>query len=296
MKIFFLIMLLPLVLFAKIKIATTTTDLEALVQAVGQDQVEVFSIAKGTQDAHQIEAKPSFMVKLREVQLVIAHGLDLESAWLKALIQGARNNNLNAPGAILEIAQYLNPIEIMTEKTSRADGDIHPGGNPHFQLDPIRLGQAAVVISKKLSDLDGKNKDFYIQNAEVFKNSMDQKTKKWQERIKKTGINEIVTFHKTFSYFCDRFLLKCDIQLEPKPGIPPTASHLISIIKKIQENKIKLVMIENLYDDSAADKLKDKIPEIKVVKVPVSVGGEIEIKNNTDLIEKIVQTIEKVSP
>jgi zinc/manganese transport system substrate-binding protein len=277
---------------ARLQVATTTTDLAVLVQDVTQGQVDVFSIAKGTQDPHQIDAKPSFMVKLRNTDLIILQGLELESAWIDPLIQGSRNSKLRNKNAILELAAELEPIEKSTGSVSRAEGDVHPGGNPHFQLDPIRLGQASVLIAKRLGELNPAQKDFYLRNAESFQKKMIAKTKDWLERIKKIGLTEIVTYHKTFSYFCDRFEIQCRVQLEPKPGIPPTAGHLLEVIDQMKKRKIHLVLIENLYDDSVKSKLEQAVSGVSVIRAPVSVGGEPEIKTNEQLIERLVQVIE----
>lgn len=293
MKSFLIVfMCLPAAAFAKLQVATTTPDLAALVREVGQDQVEVFSIAKGTQDPHQIEAKPSFMIKLRTVDLVTEQGLELESAWIIPLIQGSRNLKLADKNAVLELAGDLDPLEIPKGHISRSDGDVHPGGNPHFQLDPIRLGQASVLIAKRMGDLNPMQKDFYLKNAENFNKQMQEKNKQWYERLKKTGVKEVVTYHKTFVYFCDRFQIKCDVQLEPKPGIPPTASHILSVIDQMKKRDLHLVLIENLYDDSVKSKLEETVAA-KVVKVPVYVEGEAEVKTNEQLIEKLVKTIEE---
>ena len=278
---------------AKIHVATTTPDLAAIVREVGQNEVDVFSIAKGTQDPHQIEAKPSFMVRLRSADIVFEQGLELETAWIIPLIQGARNPKLLAKDGLVELASDLEPIEIPKANTSRAEGDVHPGGNPHFQLDPIRLGKAALIIANHLSEIDPSQKDLFLKNAQTFQKTMQDKTKLWQVRIKKTGIKEIVTYHKSLSYFCDRFEIQCDIQLEPKPGIPPTASHLISVIEQMKKRKLNLVLIENLYDDSVAAKLKQALPQVVVIKVPVYVGGEPEIVTNEQLLEKLVQSLEQ---
>jgi len=286
------ILCLPLFSFAKIQIATTTTDLAAIVKKVGQEQVEVFSIAKGTQDPHQIEAKPSFMVKLRTTQLVVAQGLELESAWIIPLIQGARNPKLAEKNGLFELAGELDPIEVAKGNISRAEGDVHPGGNPHFQLDPIRIGKAALLIANRLGDIDPSQKDFFTKNANTFQTEMATKTKDWMMRIKKSGITEVVTYHKTFSYFCDRFEIKCNIQLEPKPGIPPTTSHLLSVIEQMKKNKITLVLIENLYEDSVGQKLKNEIPTVQINRVPVSVEGEPGLDTNEKLIERLVTTFE----
>ena len=297
MKIIILFILsLPVFSFAKLQIATTTTDLAAVVKKVGQDQVEVFSIAKGTQDPHQVEAKPSFMIKLRSADLVIAQGLELESAWIIPLIQGARNPKLTAKEGLFELAADLDPIEKPKGDISRAEGDVHPGGNLHFQLDPIRLGKAAQLIAKRLGDIDPNQKDFFLKNAATFQKQMTDKTKLWQERIKKSGVTEIVTYHKTFSYFCDRFEIRCAISLEPKPGIPPTASHILSVIDQMKKRKIKLVFIENLYDDSVGSKLKNDIPNVVVKRIPVSVDGEAGVQTNEELIERIVKAVEEGRP
>lgn len=282
----------PFMAFAKLQVATTTTDLEAIVKMVGKDQVEVFSIAKGTQDPHQIDAKPSFMVKLRNADVVLAQGLELEAAWIVPLVRGARNSKLFAKEGVFELASLLDPIEVSSGNISRAEGDIHPGGNPHFQLDPIRLGKAAILIANRLSELDPLQKEFFTKNARDFQNQMENKAKDWSARIKKSAITQIVTYHKSFSYFCDRFNLQCSIQLEPKPGIPPTASHILSVIDQMKKKQIKLVMIENLYDDSVKPKLLKEIPSAVVERVPVSVGGEPGILTNEELIEKIVRTVE----
>lgn len=254
--------------------------------------MDVFSIAKGTQDPHQIEAKPSYMVKLRSVDIVIAQGLELETAWLTPLIEGSRNETLIQKNNVLELAPLLDPIDIPKGTISRANGDVHPGGNPHFQLDPIRVGKAAILIAARLSQQNPAQKTFFSDNAKKFNQHMIEKTADWKRRLAKTGIKEVVTYHKYLAYFCSRFDLSCNLQLEPKPGIPPTAGHLLSIISEIKKRNISLVLIENLYLDDVGKKLKQDIPNLKIQKIPVSVEGDVGISTNEQLIEKIVSTIE----
>ena len=290
-----LIIFLPCFSFGKVQVATTTTDLAAVVKEVGQDQVEVFSIAKGTQDPHQIEAKPSFMVKLRQSDVVITQGLELESAWITPLIQGSRNPKLLAKDGLLELGADLDPLEIPKGNVSRAEGDVHPGGNPHFQLDPTRLGKAALLIATRLSSIEPAQKTFFTKNAEAFQKKMASKEKDWTARIRKTGVKEVVTYHKTLAYFCSRFELECTVQLEPKPGIPPTTSHLLSVIDQMKKRHIRLVLIENYYEDSAGQKIKTDIANAIIERVPVSVEGDSGTSTNEALIEKLVQTIEKAA-
>lgn len=278
---------------AELKVVTTTTSLAQLVREVGQDQVQVFSLAKGTQDPHRLEPKPSFMVKMRDVDLVLSHGLELEKAWLEPLIMGARNTKLADKKRIYELGALLNPLEIPQGKVSRADGDVHPGGNPHFHLDPQRLVTAAFLIADRLSEIDPKNKELFQKGALNFKNKIEIKLDDWKKRIQKTGIKEIITYHKTFSYFCDQFKIKCVKQLEPKPGIPPSANHLLKLIDHIKTEKIKLVLIENLYEDQIGSKLKKSIPELHVESVPVYLEGEDQINNHEALFERLVSVLEK---
>lgn len=279
--------------FAKIKVVTTTTDLKYLVTSVAGDSVEVSSIVKGTQDPHQIEAKPSFMVQMRNADLVISQGLELESAWLEPLIRGARNPKLNSGGkGLLQLGENLDPIEIPKAQVTRLDGDIHPGGNPHFQLDPLRMGKAAGIIAARLSELDPAHQTEYKTNATAFEKNLSNKTKEWKSRLEKSGVKEIVTYHKTFSYFLDRFGITNSLQLEPKPGIPPTASHIMEVIKQMKLKNLKVVFIENFFSDEVAEKLKQEIPGVHVNRVPVSIAGDPSVKSTEDLIELLVKNIE----
>lgn len=279
---------------AKLNVVTTTPDLAVIVSEVGGDNVSVQSLAKGTQDPHFLEAKPSFMVKVNHADLVISTGLELEIGWLPPIIQGARNPKV-MPGSdgYLEVGQFITPIELPATKVTRAEGDVHPFGNPHFMVDPIRAGQVAVGIADRLASLDPEHAASYKDNASKLQKRLEEKTKVWQERIAKSGITEVVTYHKTLNYFLDRFGIDNPINLEPKPGIPPTAQHIMEVIRVVKEKHIKLVMIENFYDKSFADKIVSEVPGIKVVTIPVEVGGDPSIKTLDDLYERLVSVIEE---
>ncbi len=278
---------------AKLNVVTTTPDLAAMVKRVAGDKVQVTAIAKGVQDVHQIEVKPSFMVLLRDADLVLAHGLELESAWLEPLIQGARNPKivLSSRG-YFAVAPLLHPIGVRTGPISRAEGDIHASGNPHFQLDPVRIASAGELIANRLAELDKINGKFYQTQARQWTAQLQTQMAAWQARVTKSGIKEIVTYHKTFDYFCERFKIKCLLQLEPRPGIPPTASHLISIVRDIKDRKIPIVLIENYYDIEVAEKLRSEVPSLKVLQVPVAVGGAERITTNEELLESLVSVFD----
>ncbi|MGE0527663.1 MAG: metal ABC transporter substrate-binding protein [Bdellovibrionales bacterium] len=281
---------------AQLMVGTTTPDLEALVKAVGGEDVSTFSVVRGTQDPHQIEAKPSFMVKFRGADLIVSHGLDLESAWLDPMTEGSRNPRIarGTPG-FLELGPLLKPIEVKSGPVSRAEGDIHPDGNPHFHLDPVRLGQAAVIVAVRMGDLAPKKKEPFRVRARNLQKRLEEKTKDWTARIRKTGIKEFVSYHKTFSYFADRFGLKNTLHLEPKPGIPPSPSHVLDLIESMKARNVKLILIENFFDDSVRGKFQQAASGVKVLKVPVYVGGEDGVTTNEELIERLVRTFEEAS-
>jgi zinc/manganese transport system substrate-binding protein len=291
----FLFLLMSITAEAKLTVVTTTADLAALATAVGGNEATVSAVAKGTQDPHEIEAKPSFMVQVRKADLVVAQGLELETAWIIPLIKGSRNPSVN-PGSkgFLELGSELDPIEKATGAVSRAEGDVHPGGNPHFQVDPIRMGRAAILVADRMSELDSAHADLFRKNALAYQKHLEEKAKDWQTRLTKTGIKDVVTYHKTLSYFFDRFGIKNTFQLEPKPGIPPTASHIMEVIEGMKSRKIRLVLIENFFNSAAGDKIKLSVPDATVERIPVSVGGEPAITTTEELIERLVKAIESV--
>ena len=155
---------------AKLNVVTTIPDLAVVVSEVGGDNVSVQSISKGTQDPHFIEAKPSYMVKVSHADLVVSLGLELEIGWLPPILQGARNPKV-MPGTkgYLELGPFVDPIEVPKEKVTRVEGDVHPFGNPHFNLDPIRMGTVAEVIADRLGELDPEHSAAYKENAKKFK-------------------------------------------------------------------------------------------------------------------------------
>ncbi len=277
---------------AKLNVVTTTTDIASVAKEVGGDSVEVVSIAKGTQDPHFIEAKPSFMVKVNKADLLISVGLGLEVGWLPSIVQGARNPKVLKPEGKLEVGPLLDPIEVPAAGISRADGDVHPEGNPHIWLDPIRAGTMALKIADKLAILDELHRKDYEERAKKLNDRMIMKTKGWKARIEKSGIKKIITYHKTLNYFFARFGIEVPIELEPKPGIPPTSNHIISVLKTVKEQKIPLVLIENYYDHTVADRIKQDDPKLRVMPVPVSVDGEPNVNSLDALYERLVQVIE----
>lgn len=278
---------------AKLNVVATIADLGALAEAVGGSDVNVDTIAKGSQDPHFLEPKPSYMVKVAKADLVVANGLSLETGWLPSLITGGRNPKVN-PGSkgFIELGSHIDPLEVPKGTVSRAGGDVHPDGNPHFTVDPIRMGLAAVVLAERLGELDPAHRADYLKRAQDYKKDLETRTKDWQERIKKTGVKEVVTYHNDLLYFLERFGLKAAGYLEPKPGIPPTAQHLMDTINLIKNEKIGVILVENFFDTKIADRLAADVPSAKVRVVGISVGSKPELKTSADVINQLVSAIE----
>ena len=288
-----LLLLAPGFAQAKLNVVTTVTDLAAITSEVAGENASVESIAKGTQDPHFVEAKPSFMLKVSKADLVVAVGLDLEVGWLPSLIQGARNPKVRAgEKGYLEVGPLVDPIELPSGKLSRAEGDVHPDGNPHFYLDPIRVGKAGEVIAARLGELDPAHAADYTKRAKALSDRMKSKTDAWKKRIEKTGVKKVVTFHKTLSYFFDRFGIANSAQLEPKPGIPPTSGHIIEVIETMKSQKVSLILVENFFDASVTKKIIQEVPGSRAATVAVDIGGDPAVKTPDDLFEQLVKAIE----
>ncbi len=283
----------PVLAQAKLKVVTTISDLAAVAREVGGDEVSVESIAKGTQDPHFIEAKPSYMLKVSQADLLVAVGLELEEGWLPSLVRCARNPTVRSgEKGMLELGPKLDPLEISQGKVTRADGDVHPDGNPHFYLDPIRMGRAAELIAERMGQLDTTHAPEFAKRGKAFHERMKTKTEAWLTRIKKSGVKKVITYHKTLTYFFDRFAIENPAILEPKPGIPPTSGHIIEVIQLMKEQKIPLLLVENYFDVSVTKKITGEVPGSRTVGIAVDVEGEPGLKTTDDLIEQLVKAIE----
>ena len=279
---------------AKLNVVASTSDVGGLVATVGGDDINLEVIAKGTQDPHYIEPKPSYMVKVSRADLLVSNGLALETGWLPSLIQGGRNPKVNAGSrGYLDLGESADPMGVAKTAVSRAEGDVHPEGNPHFMVDPVRVSKLAMVVADRLGELDATKKQAFVDRAKAFQKQIETKMPQWQERIKKSGITKTITYHDDLAYFLKRFGIEAVGFLEPKPGIPPTANHILEIIDLVKKDKVGLILVENYFDTKIADRLAQDAPTAKVRVVGIAVGSEPGLKSITDVIDEIVTAIEK---
>jgi zinc/manganese transport system substrate-binding protein len=279
---------------ARVTVVTTTQDPAALTRAVGGDRVEVTALAKGYQDPHFLEAKPSYMVLLHQADLVEVIGLDLEVGYIGALLSGAHNETImpGKPG-YLDLSQAIKPLEVVSA-VDRAQGDIHPNGNPHYWLDPENGRLMARAIAARLTAIDPAGGAAYAANLAMFESALGSKEADWEKRLASLRGSPIITYHRSWSYFAARYGLLVIDFVEPKPGVPPAPMHTLELIKLIEDRQVKLILMEGFYDKRVPELLAQKT-SARMVAVPNSVGGEDGVHTYIDLLEIIVATIERQS-
>lgn len=264
--------LLPSPAAANLRVVTTTPDHAALVRAVGGPLVSVESLASGLQNAHHVDPKPSHVVKTMKADLFVENGLELEVGWAGGVLNAARMKRLmpGQPGH-LDASAAVEPLEVPTT-VSRAMGDVHPGGNPHYTQDPVRAGQVAALFAKTLAALDPKNAAVYEANRAAFQKRLDAKLADWTKRLAPFKGVKIVTYHRDWVYFSERFGLVRSGELEPKPGIPPTASHTAALIERMKAEGTKLVLTVPWYEERTPRSVAEATGA-KVVPVALLPGG-----------------------
>jgi zinc/manganese transport system substrate-binding protein len=275
----------PAAAASKLKVVTATTDLAALAEEVGGDRINVESIARGYQDPHFVEAKPSFLLKLRHADLLIVVGLQLEIGWLPPLITQSGNPRIQvgAPG-YLDASQFAEILEIPTTQVTRAMGDVHPLGNPHYWLDPENGRRIGRGIQSKLAEMRPEDAAYFAQRLQAFEQRLDQTEKVWDEATKPFHGRKVVTYHRSWPNFAKRFGLNVVGYVEPRPGIPPSPGHTIELIQMMKRDNVKVILVEPYFDLKTPDSIGRETGAQVVVLLP-SVGGEKEVTDYFKLFD-----------
>ncbi len=275
---------------AKLKVVATLPDLASLAREVGGDKVEVSAMAKPTEDSHFVDARPSFVVQLRDADVLIDGGAELEIGWLPPLLQNARNSKIEVgkPGRV-QASQGVRLMNIPTNAT-RAAGDVHSLGNPHFVVDPIIAKTVALHIAQAFSALDAPNAAAYDANYKKFEATINAKLQEWGTAMLPFKGQNVVAYHDSWVYFAHRFGLNIDTFLEPKPGIPPSPSHLAGVIDKMKAQKIKAIIVEPFHDRKIAEKVASSTGA-KVVDFAQYPGGLPGTDSYVKLIDKLVANL-----
>ena len=258
---------------AALNVVTATQDMASIAQEVGGDKIKVTPLAKGYQDPHFVEAKPSFVLILNKADLLIVVGRDLEIGWLPPLITQSRNGKIQ-PGA----EGYLDPsttakiLELPTGAITRAEGDVHPLGNPHYWLDPDNGRRIAKAIEGKLSQMDPPNAAYYAQREEDFEKRLTTALQRWKAQMAPYKGLKVITYHRSWANFADAFGLNVIGYVEPKPGIPPTPQHTLDVINAMKAQNVKIIMVEPYFDTKTPNSIASNTGA-KVLIMPPSVGG-----------------------
>jgi zinc/manganese transport system substrate-binding protein len=269
----------------KLRVITTLTDLASLTQEVGGDKVDVEALAKGYQDPHFVEPKPSFLLKLRNADLLVSVGLDLEIGWLPPLITQSGNSKIQ-PGATgyLDASQFAEILEIPQGKLTRAEGDVHPLGNPHYWLDPDNGRRIAKGIAAKLGEMDQEDQAYFQQRYQDFAKRLADADRTWQAKMAPYRGRMVVTYHRSWPNFAKHFGLDVQGYIEPRPGIPPTPSHTIELVNLMKREGIKIQLIEPYFDLKTPNSVASMTNGKVVVMLP-SVGGKPEVTDYFKLFD-----------
>jgi len=279
----------------KINVVATTADFAAIAREIGGDKVQVTALAKPTEDPHFIDAKPGFIATLNRADVLIEGGAALEHGWLQPLLQGARNPKISgtAPGHV----HGNDGINMRGVPTSldRSRGDIHPEGNPHFLIDPMNAKIVAANIADAFSKAEPKSYEAYRANLKAFQEKIDARMVEWQKQMAPYKGASVVAYHDSWPYFAERFGLRIEMFLEPKPGIPPTPAHIASLVQKMREQNVRVILVDAYVNRRQADSVASKTG---AVTVPVShfpggvkgtEGGYIELVDY--LVKSISQAL-----
>jgi zinc/manganese transport system substrate-binding protein len=256
----------------KIRVVATIPDLKALTEEVGGKLVDVESLARGTQNAHELEIRPSLMLKLRRADLLIENGLELDS-WADVAVQGANNPNIvrGAPGRV-DVSHGIQVLEVPSTRVDRSMGDVHPLGNPHYSLDP---GMAPIITQNIVDGLGRFSPDHraeFEKNRQAFLTRLDEAMARWTRAMEPLKGARVVVYHPQWIYMLHRFGLNQAATLEDRPGIPASPAHLTRVIRQMKEEQIKVIIVEPWNDLKLATRVADEAGA-KAVVLASMVGG-----------------------
>ena len=278
---------------AALQIVTTTEDLAAIAKAVGGDHVKVDSLTPGSRDPHFAQAKPSMIRKVYGADLLLLIGADMEIGWLPALLRSGRNSQvLHGNPGYLDLSTTVTLQGKPTGPVTRDMGDVHVQGNPHYWLDPKNGLLIAQEIAERLATLDPDHSNDYQHNFAIFKQHLTNKIKEWQTMLAPLKGEQVIAYHTSLIYLATAFGFQIVDEVEPKPGISPTAAHLNRLIKRIEHDQIKLLIMEPYYEQRSARFLQDKTG-VRIGVIPQSVGATSDIDGYIELFDAIVTALKQ---
>ena len=267
-----------------IKVVTTTMDMKSITEMIGGNKVSVMSIATGYQNPHFVDPKPSYIISLSNADLFVTVGLDLETGWSPQLLSSSRNSKIQkgSPGYV-DASESVGLLQVPSS-LNRGEGDIHIYGNPHYWLDPLNGKVIARNIATGLERIDPSNKAFYEANLHSFFTTLDAKVAAWTAAMAPFKGSRIIAYHNEWVYFERRFGLEIVDFMEPKPGIPPSPSQLVKVIKEVTADKIKVIISSPYFTTSSSDVVA-KQTGVKELTLATSTGAFPSVKTYFDVFD-----------
>lgn len=274
----------------KIYVITSLTTLADFAKQIGKDKVYVESLSKGTQDVHYIEPRPSFVSKLRQADMVVINGLAFD-VWINPLLDAARNTQI-IPGSkgFVDASNGVKPLEAPQGKVSMAHGELHPLGNPHYLMDPVRAMTSLKNILDALVRISPENANYFRSNYNDYIKTINTKIVEWNKAMLPHKGEPIVTYHKSWTYFLAAYNLHEFGTIEAKPAIPPSPSHINQLTKAILANKVK-VIIKEPYFPNKFPELIAKETNSTLLVLPEWVGGAPETDTYIKLMDYLVNKV-----
>jgi zinc/manganese transport system substrate-binding protein len=276
---------------AKLTVVTTLPSFADIAKNVGGDEVNVIPLTRGTQDPHFVDAKPDLILSLNKADLLIRAGLGLEDGWLPPLLVGSRNGKIQSgTDGNLDASSVMVLKDVPKTPLDRAQGDVHPGGNPHFMVDPRNGIVLANAIAERLAKIDSDKAADFRKRAQSYGADLKKHIEKWEKDLKPYAETPVITYHKSWIYFLDWAHFRDMGTIEPKPGIPPSPEHVVQLIRKMKQQKIRLILMEPFYPKGVAQDVARQTGA-KLLVLPVEVKGSAEVGTYIDVFEQMTKQL-----
>ena len=274
-------------IWGQLRVVTSYPYIADLTQQMGKGHVTVTALGSGSWDPHFVPPKPSFIAKVRRADLLIINGAENEIGWMPPIIKRSNNPKVQ-PGnpGFLDLSTVVELIDV-PENLSRAEGDVHAAGNPHFYLDPHNIPPLVQAISERLCQLSRSQCSEFQSNQQMFQKEWEQRVRVWDEKMKPLQGQKVIQFHKNFDYFLKRYGIETIATLEPLPGIPPTTKHLVSLMERAQQETVHSILLSVYQSQKPAQFVAKKL-NIPVIVLPHDVKAMKDVTNIESLFETLV--------
>jgi len=274
-----------------LRVVTTTSDLADIARAIGGSRVEVRALALPQQDPHYVEARPSLVLELRNADLYAQIGLELEVGWAPLLVEQSRNARIQRgrPGH-LDLSAFVEVLDVPAGRVTRAEGHVHPEGNPHYWLSPANGRRIAAAFAGRFTELDPEGTDLYARNLETFDARLRSRMEEWTRLLAPVRGAPVVAYHASFRYLLEFAGVDAVGFVEPLPGIPPSPRHLADLIASMNRARVGVILMETFYDRRVPTTVAERTGA-QLLVVPSSVGATPAVGSYVDLIDHLVRSL-----